>query len=62
MIFFIGKICDIFRHHCLDVFKFAVICKTSRIMFYELTVTIILDMPYLYECSFLGKTCDIFYQ
>ena len=60
--YFVGKICDIFRHQHLDIFKFVFICKTCRIMFYELIVTIVLDMPYLYYCSFVGKTCDIFYQ
>ena len=42
--YFVGKISlPISRH-----FKFVFICKAYRIMFNEQTVTIILDMLYLY--------------
>ena len=42
--YFVGKICDNFDHQYLNIFKFVFIYKTCRIMFYELTVTIILDV------------------
>ena len=45
---FVGSICDIFHPQYLDIFKIVFICKACKIILYELTVTIILDMPYIY--------------
>ena len=41
---FVSKISSPLSRH----FKFIFICKTYKIMLYELTVTIILDMLYIY--------------
>ena len=46
--YFLVKICDIFHPEYLDIFKTVFICKACKIILYELTVTIILDMPYIY--------------
>ena len=42
--YFVGKISSSISRY----FKFVFICKTYRIMFNELTVTISLDMLYIY--------------
>ena len=45
---FVGDICDIFHPQYLDIFKIVFICKACKIILYELKVTIILNMPYIY--------------
>ena len=47
IMYFVDKIFNIFHHQYLNIFEFVFICKTCRITFYELTVTITLDMPFL---------------
>ena len=48
IMYFVGNICDIFHPQCLDIFKIVFICKTCKIILYELKVTVILDMLYIY--------------
>ena len=46
--YFVCSICDIFHPQYLDSFKIVFVCKACKIILYELTVTIILDIPYIY--------------
>ena len=55
IMYFADKIFNIFHYQYLNIFEFVFICKACRITFYEQTVTITLDMPSLYSCSFAGK-------
>ena len=48
IMYFVGNICDIFHPQYLDILKTAFICKARKIILYELSVTIILNMPYIY--------------
>ena len=58
--YFVGKICYIFDHQYLNIFKFVFIYKTCRIMFYELTMTIILDMLIYINAVLLARLVIFF--
>ena len=54
IMYFVGKICDIFHPQYLDIFKIVFICKARKIILYELSVRIILNMPYIYVALLVG--------
>ena len=48
IMYFVGKICNIFNPQYLDIFLIVFICKARKIILYELSMIIILNMPYIY--------------